>query len=133
MDYVRKNPFERAVKDYHYMEVPDDNCVAVEYEGELVAVGGVYIRWPGVGLFWLMLTADCRKDNEHGVRAIDAIRNWVELAIKENGIWRAEANIRPDFPKAIQMIEFLGFNCECMMEKYFPDKTDAFLYSRIIE
>ncbi len=133
LEYVRLNPFEDAVKNYHYMEVPDENCVAVEYEGKLVAVGGVYIRWSGVGLFWLMLTADCKKDNEHGVRALCAIREWIDETIKVNGIWRAEANIRPDFAKAIQMIEWLGFKRECTMEQYFPDKTDAYLYSRIIK
>ena len=132
LEYVRANPFEDAVKNYHYMEVPDENCVAVEYEGVSVAVGGVYIRWPGVGLFWLMLTKDCQKDNAHGIRALCAIKEWIDNAIEENGIWRAEANIRPDFEKAIIMIEYLGFKRECTMEQYFPDKTDAFLYSKII-
>lgn len=130
--FVRQNPFEGAVKDYPYMEIPDENCVAVEYEGDLVAVGGIYIRWPGVGLFWLILTADCKKEDVHGIRALCAIRDWIDEAIKENGIWRAEANIRPDFKKAIEMIEWLGFKKECTMEKYFPDKTDAILYSRIM-
>ena len=132
LDYVRQNPYEGAVKGYHYMEIPDENCVAVEYEGKLVAVGGCQVRWEGVALFWLMLTDECKKHDVHGIRALCTIKEWIDTTIKDNGIWRAEANIRPDFDKAIEMIEFLGFKRECTMEKFFPDKTDAYLYSRII-
>ena len=130
--YVRQNPYEGAVKDYPYLEIPDDNCYAVIYESKLVAVGGVQVKWSGVGSFWLMLTEECKKFGVHGVAALLAIKDKTNHMIEKNGLWRAEAVIRVDFEKAIKMIEFLGFKRECRMEKYMPDKTDAFLYSRII-
>lgn len=132
LDYVRLNPFEGAVKNYPYMEVPDENTYAVIYEGSLVAVGGLYVRWEGVGLLWLMLTADCKKDGLHGLRALCAIEDKTDELIKKNSLWRAEAIIRPDFKQAIKMMEFLGFKKECTLEKYMPDKTDAFLFKRIL-
>lgn len=129
--FVRQDPFEGAVKDYPYMECPDENTYCVLYENSIVAVGGLQVRWEGVGLLWLMLTASCKKDGLHGLRALYAIRDKMHELIISNKLWRAEAVIRTDFPKAIKMIEFLGFKRNCKMEKFFPDKTDAYLYSRI--
>ena len=133
LDYVRLNPFEGAVKNYPYMGVPDDNTYAVEYEGSLVAVGGLHVRWEGVGLLWLMLTAHSKKSGLHGLRALCAIKEKTDELIAKNNLWRAEALIRPDFKQAIKMIKFLGLTLESRLEKYFPDKTDAFLYKRIIK
>lgn len=130
--FVRQNPFEDAVKGYPYMQCPDENTYTVIYEGRIVAVGGLYIRWKGVGLLWLMLTADCKKHNFYGVLAIDAIKEKMEFLIKKNNLWRAEAVVRVGFDKAIKMIEFLGFRRESTLEKYMPDKTDAYLYKRIM-
>ena len=132
MAFVRQNPFEGAVKDYPYMEIPDENTYTVIYESAIVAVGGLWVRWEGVGLLWLMLTADCKKYGIHGLLALEAIKEKMEYLIEKNNLWRAEAAIRVDFPQAIKMIEFLGFEREGLMRQYYPDKTDAFLYSRIL-
>ena len=132
LDFVRQNPVEDAVKNYPYLGVPDDNTYAVEYEGSLVAVGGLYVRWEGVGLLWLILTAESAKDGLHGLRALCAIKEKTDELIAKNNLWRAEAIVRVDFEQAIKMIEFLGFQRECTLEKYMPDKTDAHLFKRII-
>ncbi len=131
--FVRQNPFEDAVKGYPYMQCPDENTYTVVYEGKIVAVGGLYIRWEGVGLLWLMLTADCKKYGFHGILALDAIKEKTEHLIKKNNLWRAEAIVRVGFDKAIKMIEFLGFQRESMLEKYMPDKTNGYLYVRIMQ
>ncbi len=131
--FVRQNPFEDAVKDYPHMEVPDDNTYCVIYESAIVAVGGVQVPWEGRGQFWLILTAECKKFGIHGLRALYAIKEKIDELAKKNNLWRAEASIRVDFPKAIAMIEALGFKRECKMKQYWPDKTDAYLYYRAIE
>jgi hypothetical protein len=133
LDYVRLNPYEDAVKNYPYMVAPDDNCYTVIYEGSLVAVGGLCVRWEGVGLLWLILTSDCKKYGIHGVVALLAIKEKVNELIENNSLWRAEADVRVDFPQAIKMIEYLGFTRECRREQYFPDKTDGYLYSKVIK
>ena len=130
MDFVKANPFEGAVKNYPYMEVPDENTITTIYEGHIVAVGGLVVHWEGVGLLWLMLTADSKKWGFHGVLALSAIKEHVDYLIKKNNLWRAQATIRTDFPEAIKMIEFLGFERDCRMKQYNPDKTDSYLYSR---
>jgi hypothetical protein len=134
LDYVRQNPYEGSVDKYPYIEVPDNNCYAAIYEDELVAVGGLTITWEGVGVgaLWLLLTAQCKKDGIHGIRALDAIQEKTNYLIESNGLWRAEATVRVDFPQAIAMMEFLGFQKEGTRRMYFPDKTDGYLFSRII-
>lgn len=129
--YVRQNPFEGAVKNYPYMEVPDENTYAVVYESALVAVGGVQVLWKGRGMFWLILTADCKKEGIHGYRAVYAIKEKIQELVEANNLHRAEAAIRTDFSRAVAMIEALGFMREGTMRQYWPDKADAFLYSKV--
>ncbi len=130
--FVRLNPYEGAVKDYPYMEVPDENTYCVIYDSIIVAVGGLCVRWEGVGLLWLMLTAQCRKDGIHGFRALYAIREKMEYLIETNGLHRAEAYVRTDFPQAIKMLEAFGFKRECLMAQQCPDRSNAFLYARLL-
>lgn len=131
LDYVRQNPFEGAVKDYHYMEIPDDNCITGIFDGCVVGVGGVRIKWDGVGLLWLMLTKDCEKKGLHGIIALSAIREKMNELIERNNLWRVQATVRTDFPQAIKMIEFFGFKREGLMKMYNPDKTDSYLYAKV--
>ena len=130
--FVRQDPFEGAIKDYPYMEVPDENCYTAIFEGEIVGVGGLVMRWEGVGLLWLMLTRRCRKNGVYGIIAARAIKEKMEHLIEKNGIWRAEATVRTNFSVAIKMIECFGFKREGLMEQYCPDKGDAYLYARIM-
>ena len=132
LDYVRQNPFEGAVKDYPYMQIPDENCITTIFESHIVAVAGLVMKWPGVGELWMMLTADCKKHGFFGLFALTAIQEKMEWLIEANKLWRVQAIVRLDFPQAIKMIEYFGFKRDCKMEKYLPDKTDAYLYSRIV-
>ena len=130
--FVRMNPYEGAIKNYPYMEVPNENTYCVIYESAIVAVGDLQVRWEGVGLLWLILTADCKKDGIHGLRALYAIREKMEYLIEKNKLHRAEAYVRDDFPQAIKMIEAFGFTRECLMAQQCPDRSNSFLYSRIM-
>ena len=129
--FVRLNPYEGAVKDYPYMEVPDDNTYTIIFESQIVGVGGLQVKWEGVGLLWLILTADCKKHGFFGLIALRAIEDKMNYLIERNNLWRAEAAVRTDFPQAIKMIEFLGFQREGLMRQYCPDKADSYLYSKI--
>ncbi len=134
LDYVRANPFEGAVKDYPYEVVPEDNCYTAIFEGEIVAVYGLQILWEGVGWVAMIMTENCKKEGVFGIIAIHTIRDKLEELLKDNNIRRAQAVVRPDFVEAIKMIQFLGFKNETpdTMKEYFPDKGDAYLYSRIL-
>ena len=132
LDYVRQNPFEGAIKNYPYLEAPSENCWTAIFEDKIVGVGGLRILWEGVGEVWLILTANCRKDGLYGIIALNAIRDKMEELIAENNLWRVQATTRTDFPQAIKMMQAFGFERECLSKMYFPDKSDAFRYFRII-
>ena len=131
LDYVRQNPFEGVIKNYHYMQIPDENCITAIFEGCVVGVAGLIVKWPGVGLLWLMLTANCKKKGFYGLFALCAIRDKMNELIEKNNLWRAEATVRTDFPEAIKMIEFFGFEREGLMRQYCPDKGDSYLYAKV--
>ncbi len=131
MAFVRQNPYEGAIKGYPYMECPDENSYTVIYESAIVAVGGLQMRWEGTGILWLMLTAECKKFGFHGLFALEAIKNKMDELIEKNGVWRAEAYVRSDFPQAIKMIEWFGFKRGCFMEKGCPDKHGMYLYAKV--
>ena len=131
-DYVSQNPFEGAVKDYPPVEVPDENCYTTIYEGAIVAVGGLVVLRKGLGVCWLILTANCKKKGFYGIVALSAIKDKTEELIQMNNIKRAQATVRTDFPQAIKMIEFLGFQREGLLRKYCPDGGDSYIYARLL-
>lgn len=131
LDFVRANPFEDAVKYYPYKKVPDDNCYTGIHESVILGIFGVQVRWEGVGLFWMLMVDDF-KSYINATRALLIINRKVDYLIKKNNLHRAEAAIRTDFPIAIKMVESLGFEREGLMRQYFPDKSDGYLYSKVI-
>ena len=133
LDCVKADPFEGSLKDYPYMEVPNDHCFTAIFQDKIVGVGGLVIHWPGMAEAWLMLTNACRKDTAFGLVALFAIKDKMEELLKENNIRRAQAVARVDFPKAIKMIESFGFKKESRMEQYCMDGSDAWRYVRIIK
>lgn len=133
LDYVKSCPFEQPVKNYPYLECPDDNTITAIFQGKIAAVAGVIILWEGVGLFWIILTENCKKEGCFGILAVSAIRDKFNELIEKNNLWRAQATVRTDFAVAVKMIKFLGFECEGIMKKYLPDKSDAFIFGKIIE
>lgn len=132
LEYVRENPLEGAVKNYPKM-TPTPPAFTILFEDKIVGVGGVSIAWQGVGEFWLMLTADCKREGIYGIIAFEAIKNKVDELIEEHKLRRSQCTVRVDLPKARKMVEALGFKLEGLMKKYCPDGCDVWLYSRITE
>ena len=131
LDYVRANPFEGAIKGYPYAQVPDDNCYTGIHKSIMLGVFGVQVKWRGVGLLWLMMCSDFKENIDSG-RALLIMKRKIDWLIEKNNLHRAEASVRVDFPEAIKMVEFLGFEREGLMKQYFPDKSDGILYAKVI-
>ena len=130
LDYVRQNPYELAVKNYPDSKVPEVNAFSAIVDGKVLGVFGLQVRWEGLGIFWMI----CRSEFlSLGVRTIiTAVSRTINIMISDNNLYRAEMYVRTDFPKAARMAEFLGFNKECIMKQFFPDKNDSYLYSKVI-
>ena len=131
MKYVRANPFEDAVKIYPDLPAPDSSFTCI-FEGEIVAVGGVIVFWEGVGEVWLIMTKQARKKGIFGLIALSTIKKKVDNLIIENNLWRAQADVRADFPEAIKMVEAFGFEYEGTKRKYTPDGCNMKMYAKLL-
>jgi hypothetical protein len=129
LEYARLNPVEDAVKGYPHLDL-NGYALAATVDGKVVGVGGVIPMWDGVGEGWFILTKDvldCK------VEIILIIHKVMKRMFEDLKLWRLQAHTRADFPKAIELLEHLGFVQEGYMRKYLPDKTDAYLYSKVIK
>jgi len=130
IDFVRENPYEPAVKGYPDMDIPTSNAFTAVLDGEVLGVFGMQLRWKGVGVLWLICADNFRKC---GVRyALKTVSTNIDYLTKENNAFRVEAYVRTDFPKAIKMMEYLGFKREGLMKQFCPDKGDSYLYAKVI-
>lgn len=129
IDYVSMNPADDNVKTYPRMTNIGD-CVTGTHNGIIWGLGGLVIHYEGMGEFWLILTKDFN-GNVTGHAVLKQIMLFVEDRINEHELFRAQAVIRTDFAEAIEMIEFLGFECEGVMKQYLPGPRDAYMYAKI--
>ena len=132
LEYVRANPFQEVVKEYPELTAPDDSFTAI-FDDEIVAVGGVQVFDKDMGMAWVMLTKDARKEGVFGVIAFSAIRKKLEELIAEYALCICFAQARVDFPKACRMIDALGFKEVCIRKGYCHDKADMILYQKVTD
>jgi hypothetical protein len=129
LDFVRLNPLEEQVKNYPKHPIMGE-CSTGLYNGKVFVVGGVMKLWEGVGEAWVIFTKDVMEFKYEGFMTI---KRELKRMIKEGNYRRVQATIRADFPKAIEMIEFMGFTNETPngLVYYFPDGCDAYIYARL--
>ena len=128
MDFVRANLCEEVAKVCPDMPTPEHSYTVV-FNGEIIAVGGLIIFWPGVGELWMIRTPKSKE--AFGYMLANAIRSKVNELIAEHRLWRCEAQARAQLPDAIRLIKALGFTQVCVREMYLSDGTDMILYARI--
>jgi hypothetical protein len=130
LELIRQNPLEEAVKKYPDWKTPENNAWSALWNGKLIAVGGMIILWEGVGEAWLMLSKDF--NGMSNIAVLLGLRKQLNKMVEDNKLWRVQAMVRPDVPKAVEMIEYFGFEKEGLLKKYCPDGGDAYVYSKII-
>lgn len=129
---------EKIVQDFHeQMAVPImDGAAAVlaasNPGGALVdadgvfAIGGIYPRWPGVGLAWSIL--DPRRMRRHARATTEAAKAGIERA----DCRRVEAAVLCDFGRGHAWMRHLGFKREAKrMEAWGTDGLDYALYAKV--
>ena len=107
----------------------NDYCYTLEHKGEVLVIGGIRMINNISAWAWVDISIDAKPRMRTVYRAI---KEWMEIIVKEKGIIRLQAYIEPDFPEAIRMIQHLGFEKESILE-YFLPKGDAYLYRRIFK
>ncbi len=105
-------------------------CITGWLDGKIVGVGGIDLKWSGVGEVWLMLSYEV---DRCPLRAFEVIRAGLAKLIEDNGLWRCQAWCRRGFAEGHTVFRHLKFKPEGIAEKYMPDGTDAILYAKIKE
>ena len=143
LDYAMTNPHHELVKSNLAVRVPETNtftwyCEEQSEDGlhinqRVIGIGGCIIPWPGRGEFWMILTSQFEEKLVDQMKTLDIIVDKINELIEVNQFVRAQAIVRADFPKAIKMLEVLGFKNETPdgMEHFFPDGTMGYGYAKI--
>ena len=95
-------------------------------DGELAACYGVEKLWPGVAEFWAFFSPSVE------LKSIEVSRKIAEEIDRlSHGYHRVQAHVRKDFVQAVRMMEWLGFDKECLCTQFAQDKCDCYQFVRI--
>jgi hypothetical protein len=127
LEFVLAHSISRPPKS---MVQPDDQYVAMEHDGVVLAVGGFRMYAPGIACFWLEYSEAVRM---HLVRVYQHTRDWLDTMIEAHELHRIEARVRPDFEEAQRLVEHLGFYVESVLKNGIEPGHDALMYVKLVE
>jgi len=97
-------------------------------DGKPCVVGGIVSYWAGCGEGWAFFSPLVFKAT---LRVSRALKIEFNRLLKEGCFHRVQATCSSDNNQYCRFIEFLGFDIQGQLEKYYSDKTDAFLYEMV--
>ncbi len=98
------------------------------HEQKIIAIGGIYDLWPGVGEAISFMSEDAFK---YPKSLFSAFSRGLSAGIKIKKYWRVQAMVKAGFDEGTRFIEHLGFEQEGLMRKWAPDGTDFYIYARV--
>ncbi len=101
----------------------------MKLDGKPIGCGGFQGIGQGIGVVWVMLSDEVRG---HGLKLCRFARMATDIAFEEMGWHRIQAAVRCDMPEYQRWAELMGFECEGRLRKAAPDKTDLYLYAKVI-
>ena len=93
-------------------------------DGKIIACGGIYPIWDGVGDAWFLGTSMIF---DH-----PTVKKYLIELMNLNSFHRVQAYVRHDWEDAQRWIKVLGMQVEGVVRKYSPDGRDHILFSRVI-
>lgn len=99
-------------------------------DGKIIACGGVYPLWEGVGQCWMIASNNYK---EHGLNVGRYMRLAIDTAQKQFGFKRVQGTTRADHGDAIDFLEWAGFKREGLLKNYGYNGKDHIMYARIAE
>jgi hypothetical protein len=126
-------PHEDKIKDHaDFKKWAKLNEESIGFSGfcddKLIGCAGVRTIWDGVGEAWVLASQEVYK---HPKSVFKNVRDYLDKIIKEQGFWRVQAHVRTDNSMGIKFAKMLGFKIEGKMQGFNPDKTDAYLFSKV--
>lgn len=97
--------------------------------GKIVACGGVYPVWEGVGEAWFLGSNLVHK---HRVPVLKALKQHLDGMMLVHQLHRVQGHILEDWPGARRWIKFLGMQEEGLLRKFSPDGSNYINFSKVI-
>ncbi len=131
--YTPGDVFALDIRDGDGLGIPPEDEVGfgwtMKKEGRPIGCGGFLDIGQGIGLVWVMLSDEVRG---HGTKLSRFARKATDIAFETMGWHRIQAAVRCDRPEYQRWARLMGFECEGRLRKAAPDKTDLYLYARVI-
>jgi len=129
LEVLRKDPGNMIEKfvDYEVAKRNEANPFAItvlDDEGNPVACGGVTEVWPGRAQTWAILIKESGRYMTRITRAAKELFDRCSSA-------RIEITVESNFEQGKRWAEILGFKEEAYMRKYFPNGSDAIIFSKV--
>jgi len=110
------------------MVVPDMSFTAV-VNGSIVACGGIYPVWDGVGEAWFLGSHLIHKYTKTIVKEL---RMHLHGIMEAHQLHRVQAHILEDWPNARRWIRFLDMQEEGVLRKFSPDGHNYIQFSKVM-
>lgn len=124
LDYVADHSVSRGIQKLCPEQT--DFCYTLEHDGVPLQIGGFRLINSTTVWCWVDMTT-----HAYSIVCYRAMKEWIDIFVKEHGIKRLQAYVECDFTEAIRLVQHLGFKKESTMKNFVGDK-DAFLYVRIL-
>lgn len=96
--------------------------------GKIIASGGIYPMWNGVGEAWFVGSNSILN---HPILITKTIKKYLKDLMNLNNFHRVQAFVRKDWNEAKRWIEVVGMQQEGIVRSFSPDGRDHILYARI--
>ncbi|HWT40383.1 MAG TPA: hypothetical protein VN081_03915 [Dongiaceae bacterium] len=102
--------------------------VTVLLDGEICAILGVVVLWPGVGEVTMIPTNLYYRNLKTCVKFT---RQLISVAMETYGLHRLQATCLASHPKHARFLEFLGLQYEGKLHGYGPKGEDFMMYATV--
>ena len=128
---LNSDDFRPSVEISQFVEgmvVPEMSFTGVT-ENLVIAAGGIYPIWDGVGEAWF-IGSHYLKDNPLG--AVRALKRHLHRIMIDHKFHRIQAVTLKSFQNANRWMQFLEMKEEGMMEKFCPAGRDFIRWARVV-
>ena len=98
-------------------------------QGEILAVSGATLFWPGVGWGWAFIDRRAFLD---AAGLVHAFKRGIEGLMSEGGFHRLQATVRADYDRGLRFAHMIGLTDDQLTLKQFgQDRADYVLFAKI--
>jgi len=101
---------------------------SVEIDGTIACSAGLVPLWAGVCEAWMIAGDDI---DQHRIKVARKMRVMLVDVMRQQGFYRAQANLHCGFERAIRLAEWLGFENEGLMRRFGIEGADYYRYARV--